>query len=137
MGVLKTPWFDTIHPMTYLIAAQSAVWGLVVSLNVLFDQFSVLEIEDYFWPEELTYVWSFLVLVAGLTILFFYIRDSLDRKRNRISCTAKINLSLWAFGFAAWVAVYSPGMIVVALFNMLAFAYVSLAHKFGRSRHRV
>ena len=137
MGILKTPWFDTIHPMTYLIAIQSAVWGLVVSLHVFLDQFSVLEIEDYFWPEELTYVWSFLVLVAGLTILFFYIRDHLDRKRNRISCAAKINLSLWAFGLTAWIAVYAPAMIVVSIFNMLAFAYVSLAHKFGSTRRRV
>lgn len=138
MRVLQTELFETVHPMTYMFVLKSIAWGLLVIVDALSETVNVLTHNDLLWPVPLTYVWAVALVLGGCLMIFFFMRDHCDRDKRRIWYTASGNVSLWVFAGTFWfVTVGSQIMIVVSVFNILAFTYIGLASRFSKPFHRV
>jgi len=138
MKIVATAWFETIHPMSYLFVLQSVMWGIMVMMHAVFDFVNILRVGDMFWPEVLTYFWALLVIAGGITLLWFFIRDRSDKKRDRIWTISRVNLAFWTFAMVTWVVLPGSQVIVlIAFVNVLGWVYLCLAPKLSRKSHRV
>jgi hypothetical protein len=136
--IRMTAWFETVHPLTYLFTAQSVMWAFMVILHAMIEQVNILRVGEMFWPEPLTYIWAVTLLVTGLILLFFYLRDFRERKRDRIWLTLRINLFLWAWALVFWIMVAgSQVLILISIVNIIGFSYIGLACKQNREYHRI
>lgn len=138
MGLLRTDLFDTVHPMTYLVVIKSMLWGALIIVDALSTTVNLLTHDDMLWPIPLTYIWAAALILTGAFMLFFFLRDHCARDKNRIWNTARVCVSLWLFAGTFWfISLGSQIMIVISVFNILAFMYIGLASKISRSHHRV
>lgn len=136
--IKMTKLFETIHPMTYFFTMQSVMWAFMIILHVFFDGMNILRVGDMFWPEPLTYVWATALVISGIILLVFFLRDFEDRRRERIWATARVNMSLWAWAMVFWIAVSgSQVILIISILNFLGFSYIGLACKQTRVGRRI
>lgn len=137
MPLTKTPLFTTIHPSTYLWAAQSVFLGLLVFSHVAIGPLNLLEVTDLFWPNEITVIWSMTLVASGLALIYFFLRDEAEGERYGITITAKVNLSVWVFASTVWIAAGASGYFIISIFNILFMSYLIYASTFSRKSKRV
>lgn len=111
--------------------------GVIVFLHAVFPALNMLEVTSMFWPTPVTAIWSMALVIAGLTLLYFFLRDERERKRYGIVIAAKVNLSIWVFASSVWIVVGATGLLIVSIFNVLFMAYVAMAAALSRKSHRV
>lgn len=131
-----TELFRTVHPMTYLFIIYSITWGIVL-LYELQAVDSVMNVSMMFWPIAMAYLWSAVVVLLGLVMLWFLYRDRDDKARNRIWIMAKANLSAWVFAASAWLFLREFVIIVFALISIVGFMYIGIADRLPSDRRRL
>lgn len=138
MKLLSTRLFDTVHPMTYMLVLKSMAWGALIIIDAMSRTMNLLTANDMLWPIPLTYVWAAALVLGGVLMILFFLRDHCDREKDRIWYAALVNMSLWVFAGTFWfITVGSQVMIVISAFNILGFMYIGLASRFSRPSHRV
>lgn len=136
MRYAGTELFKTVHPMTYLFVMQSVTWGAIL-LYELFVAGSVINVSALFWPILMAYLWSGVVVLSGIVLLWFLYRDRNDKGRERIWTMAKVNLSTWVFAAMAWVFLKETVVVVLTVIQIVGFLYIGMADRFPSDRRRL
>lgn len=134
---LKTKLFETVHPLTYLLALQSIAWGIIIIIHLLFPVVDLLDVGSLFYPNFVSYVWSSAMVVVGIIATIFLLRDYYERGKKRIWYAAVANLSLWMFAATVWVNIGAEAMLFISIYNIIGFFYLALASRFSRLSHRI
>lgn len=139
MGIVAGRLFETIHPMTYLFVVQSIAWASLVMIHAWTDAPNILGMAGryMFWPETVTYLWALSVIIVGLILIFFLLRDFYSRPRSRIWLMAKANVVVWVFSGVTWLFLGFWPLSLISIYNVLGFSYIGLASKLSRFNHRV